>query len=399
MPNYRTWTLTDVDNNVYLENWSVTSDELGIKIERPFSIRKTRLKGGLRDGVDSIELNNGELSYTVLPTRGMSIWRGAYHGWRLGWPSPIRGPVHPSFVNEQAFGGIGWLQGFDEWIVRCGLSSNGAPGEDVYRDNNGNERRAQLPLHGHIANLPASKVEVRVNLAPPFEIEVIGRVEEAMLFFPQLQMTTVVGTAAGSRGMKVSDRITNVRSQPAEMQLLYHCNFGRPLMAPGARFLAPIKTLAPRDGVAAETLDHYETYPQPQSGIVEQCYFFELHGVGADQRTIAALCSGDKICAMRFSKKQLPWFTLWKNPGADSDGYVTGLEPATNLPNPRQFERKQGRVVQLAAGASYDCQIEFEVADSPDQIQKIVAEIETLQAASPPTIHKQPMPKFSDVPG
>ena len=35
---------------------------------------------------------------------------------------------------------VGWSisNGFDEWIVRCGLDSNGAPGTDTIVDNNGN---------------------------------------------------------------------------------------------------------------------------------------------------------------------------------------------------------------------------------------------------------------------
>jgi hypothetical protein len=34
--------------------------------------------------------------------------------------------------------------------------------------------------------------------------------------------------------------------------------------------------------------------------------------------------------ALRFNRQDLPCFTVWKNTGALEDGYVTGLEPATN---------------------------------------------------------------------
>jgi hypothetical protein len=44
----------------------------------------------------------------------------------------------------------------------------------------------------------------------------------------------------------------------------------------------------------------------------------------------------------------LPCYTLWKNTTAEPDGYVTGLEPGTNFPNPRSFETQRGRVVKLA---------------------------------------------------
>ena len=51
--------------------------------------------------------------------------------------------------------------------------------------------------------------------------------------------------------------------------------------------------------------------------------------------------------SVKFNKRQLPCFTIWKNRQAAIDGYVTGLEPATNYPNPKSFEKQQGRVVSV----------------------------------------------------
>jgi hypothetical protein len=39
----------------------------------------------------------------------------------LGWNSPVKEVVHPQFINLQSRGGLGWLEGFNEWMVRCGL--------------------------------------------------------------------------------------------------------------------------------------------------------------------------------------------------------------------------------------------------------------------------------------
>ena len=60
--------------------------------------------------------------------------------------------------------------------------------------------------------------------------------------------------------------------------------------------------------------------------------------------------TGLSPCA--FNRQELPCFTVWKNTGAMEDGYVTGLEPATNYPNFKGFERQQGRVPRAAAGRS-----------------------------------------------
>ena len=141
----------------------------GLPTAHDWSIRKRTLHGGLRDGVDVVEVHNGALSFTVLPTRGMGLWRGDYHGLPLGWRSPVSGPVHPKHVQLADRGGLGWLAGFDEWLCRCGLSSNGPPGQD------GGGGLAQLTLHGRIANQPAEAVEVSVALDPPYELSVPRR--------------------------------------------------------------------------------------------------------------------------------------------------------------------------------------------------------------------------------
>ena len=56
---------------------------------------------------------------------------------------------------------------------------------------------------------------------------------------------------------------------------------------------------------------------------------------------------------------------MWKSLQPAADGYVTGLEPAINYPNPRAFEKASGRVAVLAAGETraFDVALEW----SPDQ--------------------------------
>ena len=60
--------------------------------------------------------------------------------------------------------------------------------------------------------------------------------------------------------------------------------------------------------------------------------------------------AADRGLCLEFSLEQLPCFTLWKNTQAEADGYVAGIEPSTDYPNPREFEREQGRVLTLVPG-------------------------------------------------
>jgi hypothetical protein len=396
MTRYKSWVLTDVLGDVWLDPFSVSNDSLHLATPHAWSIHKRRLRGGLRDGVDVIEVRNGALSYAILPTRGMGLWRGEYRGNFLGWRAPVHGPVHPRHVEHNDRGGLGWLAGFDEWLCRCGLASNGPPGEDVYTDKAGRTRREQLTLHGRIANAPAHFVEARVNLDPPFELCVTGQVEEGGLFLPHLSLTASYTTAPGSNRVVIHDVIENRGAQPAEMQVLYHCNMGPPFLEAGSRVVLPVREMAPRDARAAEGIETYDTYAVPHAGFAEQAYYYDLLADGSG-RTLAMLYnrSADRGVVLRHNHQELPCFTIWRNTAAVEDGYVTGLEPATNFPNFRGFERQQGRVVTLPPGGRYSCSWSLEMHDTAAGVAGVLREIANLQAHGPALIHRTPQARWS----
>lgn len=378
-------TLTDAPADLWIE---------GHRIEGPGggSVAKRTLRGGRRDGVDLVELDNGDLAVAIVPTRGMGIWKGRYKGEPLGWRSPIAdGPVHPKFVELGADGGIGWLDGFDELMVRCGLESNGAP----YAVEG--PRPTVVPLHGRIANIPAHFVGARVDDAPPHAIAVEGQVDEARLFGLRTRMTTRITTVPGSNRLVVRDEFRNLKDTPADFQLLYHWNFGPPYLEEGSRFVAPIKLLVPRDARAAEGVGHFDVYGPPEPGFAEQAYYLELLDDGPEGRTLAMLRNraGDRAVVLRFRKAELPAFALWKCTGGLADGYVTGLEPATNYPNPKPYERSRGRVPSLAPGAARVAETTLEVLDSPEAVERVEAEVRGLQARARPVIRPAPSEPFA----
>jgi galactose mutarotase-like enzyme len=398
MSRTKTWPLTDVAGEVWLDSFAVANDNLHLPTPHDWSIRKRTLHGGLRDGIDLIEVHNGSLSYSILPTRGMGLWRGEYRGNFLGWRSPVLGPVHPHFVHPGDRGGLGWLAGFDEWLCRCGLASNGPPGEDVVTSKDGRTTRTPLTLHGSIANLPAQYVEARVSLDPPYELSVMGVVEEATLFFGHLRLTATYTTVPGSNRLVVHDVVENRSAQPAELEMLYHCNVGPPFLEAGARVVAPVREMAPLTARAAEGIATFETYQGPTVGFAEQVYAYDLLG-DAGGRTLALLynAAGNRGLAVRFNRNELPCFTVWKNTAALEDGYVTGLEPATNFPNLKTFERQQGRVRVLPPGGRWQCTWSLEVFDTREGVSGALAEVAALQAHGKRTIHATPQPRFSPV--
>ncbi len=385
----RTWVLTDVQQEIYVEQISLSCDQLGGKAAG-YAVVKRTLRGGLRQGVDVIEVHNGLLRLVVVPTRGMGIWRASLGGLQLKWDSPVRGPVHPAFVNLWEPSGIGWLDGFDELVVRCGLESNGAP---VFNPNG----TVRYPLHGKIANIPAHHVSVAIDDTSG-DISVRGVVDEARLFGAKLRLETVVSTKVGQPWFAIRDTVTNISAEPGDMELLYHINFGAPLLEPGARVVAPAAKVAPRDATAASTLPHWDCYGPETPAAPEAVFFLDLRA-DTEGRTQATLrnAAGTQGVTVRFNKQQLPYFTLWKNRQAVPDGYVTGLEPGINFPNPKPFEQQRGRVALLAPGQSRSFDLVIEAHADAAAVSAAEQQVASLQAGASPVVLDKPDPHWSVV--
>jgi hypothetical protein len=390
------WLLTDDDQDVWLDEIRLSAGDLGVP---GMSVCKRTLRGGRRDGVDIIEVDNGQFTFSVLPTRGMAIWRGAYRGTDVGWQSPARGPVNPLQINLESRGGLGFLEGFDELVTRCGLNSMGAACEDVVPDNMGNPVKVLLPLHGKIGNTPAHYVEVQSNTETG-TVKIIGRVQESAIFSPGLRLESIISTTPNSNCIMIEDTVSNVAGTRGEMELLYHCNFGQPFLGEDSRLMVPISEMAPRDLTAAAGVHTADVYRKPTAGFVEQVFFYQLTG-DENGNTLSALvnANADMAAVLRFNTGELPCFTQWKNTAAMEDGYVTAMEPATAFPNPKPTERSRNRVINLEPGESYTVHLGVEIYDDADSVRKITDEIAELQLSSEQQIHKEPIARFSEAQG
>ncbi len=139
-----------------------------------------RYHNGLSADIEQLTLRCGAKSLEIILTRGMGFRQAVNQGIRFGWDSPVSGPVHPRWVRLAEPSGLGWLDGFDELLARCGLTSNGAPDFDE-------QGQLRWPLHGRIANLPATEVTVDMDEQAE-RITARGIVGECP--FPFLQLAT-----------------------------------------------------------------------------------------------------------------------------------------------------------------------------------------------------------------
>ena len=357
----------------------------------PWSVDRRILRGGKQEGVEILTLNNGKLQIQIIPTRGMGILDVKMDGIRLGWNSPVKEVVHPSHIDLESRGGLGWLEGFNEWMVRCGLEFAGHPGTDQFINNTGDPTTLDLTLHGKIQNIPASSYEIVVDPDPPHRIRIRGTVYESFFYGPKLKLVTEVSTLPGSETFQISDHLTNEGASAQEFQLIYHGNYGSSILEKGAMVYAPASSVTPMNANAARSLDSWNTYLGPTKGYVEQVYLLEPLG-DENSSTMALLVNQDADLAtsVRWNVTELPYLTIWKNTASVEDGYVTGIEPATGFPFNRLVERKYGRVPKLDSGESRSFTLDFGIHVGSDKVGELINEATDRQSSTPLKIIKEP---------
>ncbi|QDT72048.1 aldose 1-epimerase family protein [Lacipirellula limnantheis] len=375
--------LIDADANVNVGEFAKSGEDFSPLKTEPWKIEKRTLHGGKQEGSELIVVNNGKLEFGVSPTRGMSVVflksiEG--EGFPLGWKSPVKEVVHPQFVDLESRGGLGWLDGFGEWMCRCGVEFAGHPGKDEFTTNTGEKGELTLTLHGKIGNTPASRVTFAVDEAPPHRLRVRGSVFERSFHGPKLRLDTEISTVPGSQSVEIADRVTNVGGGAQEFQLIYHTNYGSPVLEKGARIFGAFESLQPMNDHAATGVNDWSMCEGPTRDFVEQVYLAKAAGDGAGATSILLQnAAGTKGASIEWNVKQLPYVTVWKNFAAAEDGYVTGLEPGTGFPFNRWVERHFNRVPKLKPGESRDFALSFHVLADKAAVGQARERIEALQ--------------------
>lgn len=387
------YVLTDAKANARTDSFSLSPRDLPGVEAGSWSVEKKVLHGGKQEGVELIVVDNGVLTITLIPTRGMSVLDVRSGDVRLGWHSPVKEVVHPQFVNLESRGGLGWLEGFNEWMVRCGLEFAGGPGKDEFITNTGARSQMDLTLHGKVGNIPASEVEVLVDRAPPHRLRVRGVVHERMFFGPKLELATELSTVPGSDEFRIDDAVTNRGAVEQEFQLIDHINFGPPLLGQGATVVAPVGAVAPMNEGAAKAIDRYSVYQGPTPGFVEQVYLINpLADAEGTTGVLLRNAANDRGASIRWSTRELPYLTIWKNTAAEADGYVTGLEPGTGFPFNRKVERRAGRVPKLAPGETRRFSLAVRVHRDAASVADMAAWISRIQGGRRPKVQAEPPP-------
>jgi len=99
------------------------------------------------------------------------------------------------------------------------------------------------------------------------------------------------------------------------LELLYHTNFGQPLLEQGPR-LSPREDGGALDHAGGEGVDHWNIYGPEEPGFTEQVYFLDL-AAGANDQTEVLLrgAKAQRGVSLHFSKREFPYSPLEEHAG------------------------------------------------------------------------------------
>ena len=376
--------ITDTDIQIRKGGWVVSSDQHA-KGAPNFYLRNTVLRGGLQNDVEVLTIKSDGLTIKLSPTRGLGILSVEGDGVRLGWDSPVEEIVHPNNINLESRGGNGWLDGFNEMMVRCGFEWTG---HAVQADG------MMYTLHGRAQNTPVSKLFVDIEDEAPYTITVSGLIKEKAFKKSNLETWVRISHVPGTKEFTVHDTVTNQGDYPRDYQIIYHSNFGTPILEEGAKFVAPVKEVSPFNDYAATGLKNWQTYLGPTKNFDEMVYNIFPYADSKNQtQVMLANKAGDKGVGISFNTKQLPVLTLWKNTDTLKQGYVTGIEPGTSFAYPVTIERQQKRVPQLEPGKSADFKLTYSLLSNKEAVKTYGDKIKTIQGKQTTKVVEQPMAK------
>lgn len=199
-----------------------------------------------------------------------------------------------------------------------------------------------LGQHGLISNVPANHVgsAVRWEGDTP-SIQVSGQIKQAQVFGEHLVMSRVIRLDVERNVFTIEDEIENRGLTRTPYMILYHMNYGYPMLNEGCVVEAPGGAVAGRDQHAQNGLHKWMQMELPADDMEEQCYY---HMPSADADGFATYTASNSKLGIavhvRYTAGTLPFLTEWKC--RKSGVYALGLEPGNARVDGRGVAREDG---------------------------------------------------------
>ncbi len=189
-------------------------------------IETSILDNGTGKGIRIAWINTGTgLRFKVVLDRGMDIAEAFFNEHSLTWLSHIG--VAPPYPTTDS--GMNWLKTFGGGLLTtCGLTHVGGPEKDEYGERG---------LHDRISHIPSiieSIIQPDIQNGN-YRMSITGRMLQSTVFGPHLELKRTITAELGSPKINITDEVINLGNEPAPHMLLYHFNFGWPLIDEGTK--------------------------------------------------------------------------------------------------------------------------------------------------------------------
>lgn len=340
--------------NLYGREWSRRELEARVgKMEQIAGIKRFISVEGKEAGVEQIQVRTGAgLSYNVTPSKGLDISLAEYHGVPISWQSP-NGNVHPAYYEAE---GNHWLRtASGGLLMTCGLMQVGASCDD---------ESEHLGLHGRYHHTPAEEVCARSSWQEDeMDLRITGLINETSIFGGWLQLSREISSRVGENSILIKDTVRNMGFAPCPHMILYHFNFGFPLLMEETLVRFHSNKVSPRESHTIPA-GIEQAWQSPEASFHEQVYYHETskHPSVQIMNPKFPLNGGTTRvqASLAWSAETLPRLVQWKMPGAGT--HVLGIEPANCHVGGREEERKQGTLVYLAPGETVHYEIRLNLS-------------------------------------
>lgn len=316
-------------------------------------IRESQLLRGRGEQIHIAEFYNAAgLRFTVVPDRCMDLFDCSYKGGNLSFQSKNGLTSPQAFCPGDGEFSEQWPAGM---LVTCGLDNVGG---HVQTDG-------VYPTHGRISHVPAKNFGTETHWeGEDYILRARGEVHHTKMYGRHLSIRRTIETGLNSKSVRIDDVLTNFEAADEPYMLLYHFNFGYPLLQEDSLVETSLCSRTPMTDISTD----YHHMMAPVDGRGEELYFRTNLG---DQACGVLYNERLELGAyVSFDTKNLPNMVQWKM--MKSHDYVLALEPCNTFGIDRKAALEQNKIAVLPAYSSVENHLELGVLDGLTEIREFI---------------------------
>lgn len=307
------------------------------------SVRQIELQDGAEKGLRVLSFSTGGgLDFWVLADRNMDIGLLSWRGMPVAWHHP-EGFAAPWLHDRYGDDGTSIERALGGFLVTCGL-------ENVRQPRNG------APLHGSFPMRPARISSFGEDWNGARKVLFAeGETTAAHINRPSFRMKRRVQADIGGSGFEIIDEVENIGIGPTEMKILYHINFGYPVVSQGTQALLNGNPIHVVEGGSTSDMECEPLVRCHPAGAGEfQVRLVQSAGEGRDGFS----------AAIEGPAGSLPYVQLWRDPRPRRN--ILSLEPSNC---DRTESGASGKGAWLQPGEKWNAKLKFTFSGS-DSRQK-----------------------------